>query len=179
MPSSSSLPAQNCPRPRAFGDVPATHRAAVALPAQAERVRTVRHFISRSLAAWGVSDDDREAAMLIVSELAGNAAWHGRTDMKVVLALAGSALHLVVADYGAPADDSAGRSCAPEEQYGRGLGIVHSLAERLTISPGPEGWQVAAVLRTGSGRRDHGRAGTEGECAVTDTVAGSPSAEAA
>ncbi|NBM16854.1 hypothetical protein GUY61_14715 [Streptomyces sp. GC420] len=140
-----------------------------------EQVRTVRRFTSQTLTNWGLGDDDRGAAVLIVSELAGNAARHGQSDMEILLALAGSALHLVVADSGGSAgpsaDPSAGRFHGPEEHYGRGLNIVRSLAERLTVRQDPEGWRGGVLLRTGTVRGNHQQVGAEGEWAVTDVVA--------
>jgi MFS family permease len=61
--------------------------AAMALPTQAALVESLRRFTNDLLRFWRIGDAKREAAVLIVDELAINAVQHGRTDMTLLLAL--------------------------------------------------------------------------------------------
>ncbi|WP_399897713.1 ATP-binding protein [Streptomyces sp. BBFR51] len=113
------------------------------MEAHEQGVRTTRHFTAAVLVRWGVHGEDREAAVLIVSELATNAVRHGRSDLTVALALAGDTLHIDVTDHGEP-------SASPEPpapgECGRGLDIVGCLADRTETVCRPWGRQVSAVL---------------------------------
>ncbi|MBO3681418.1 ATP-binding protein [Streptomyces sp. NEAU-YJ-81] len=74
--------------------------AAIALLAEASQVRTARRFVAANLARWRVAEADRDRAELIVSELAGNAARHGGTDMTVHLSLIDRDIRVDVIDTG-------------------------------------------------------------------------------
>ncbi|MGO4421365.1 ATP-binding protein [Streptomyces sp. MCAF7] len=64
----------------------------IALPAEERWVRTARRFAVSLLARWGVAPEDQDSVLLIVGELAGNAAQHGRADMIVSLTFEGRAV---------------------------------------------------------------------------------------
>jgi anti-sigma regulatory factor (Ser/Thr protein kinase) len=105
-------------------------RALLSLPAKAHCVPAARRFASEILIRWGVPDGAREDAELIVSELATNAALHGRCDLTVGLILDAGILHVMVSDTGGDAAPRAARGGSPDEQ-GRGLDIVGVLAQRM------------------------------------------------
>ena len=122
-------------------------RAMIALPAQACRVRTVRAFVSGLLKCWGVTGQDRDSAVLVVSELAGNAAQHGGSEMTVSVSLAAQDLCIDVVDTGSSTDLPRPRGTCADEEHGRGLGIVECLAEWIDIRAQPDSWHCGVGLR--------------------------------
>lgn len=121
-------------------------QAAIALPAQECHVRTARWFATALLLSWQVTEDDQASALLIVSELAGNAAEHGRSEMAVHLALKDRALHIDVADSGEPASSPRARSGDADDEHGRGLSIVEFLADRTETAEDQGGRRVRTTL---------------------------------
>ncbi|WP_331772839.1 ATP-binding protein (plasmid) [Embleya sp. NBC_00888] len=119
--------------------------AATALPAQECRVSDARRFARALLASWGVTGDDLDSAVLIVGELAANAARHGRADMTLVLTLTDRVLNVEVVDSGEP-DEHPHPPCADDE-HGRGLAIVEHLAESIDIREEPRRHTTHATLR--------------------------------
>ncbi|MEU0600655.1 ATP-binding protein [Streptomyces sp. NPDC006393] len=103
--------------------------AAMTLHAEAALVRSVRRFADALLSLWRIGDETRDAAVLIVDELAVNAVEHGRTDMTLLLTLDGAILRMAVADTGAHAPRR-GAGGDPDE-HGRGVGIIQHLSERF------------------------------------------------
>src|SRR5689334_17466648 len=111
----SPLPPRGCPR-----------QALLTLPAQEAHVSATRHFTADLLESWSIPQNERDSAVLIVDELAANAARYGHEYMTLQLALDHHTLHIVVVDSGTDVD----RPChdvAPDE-HGRGTGIVECLA---------------------------------------------------
>ncbi|RZD76774.1 ATP-binding protein [Streptomyces albidoflavus] len=118
-------------------------RASVVLPAEVARVRDARHFATAVLAQWGLNVDDHAAALLVVGELAANAAQHGRSSMLVGLAVVGSTLQIDVCDFGALVRRG---PAAPADERGRGLAIVDCLADSTVTCHAVHGRRVHAVL---------------------------------
>lgn len=119
--------------------------AVISAPAQKCHVSAVRRHAAACLSAWQLTDDDQHWSLLIVGELAGNAAAHGRADMTVSLDLSDLNLSIQVTDYGEPSHASGHPS--PEDESGRGIGIVCRLAESLDSSTTQDGTHVRAVYR--------------------------------
>ncbi|MEV4615273.1 ATP-binding protein [Kitasatospora sp. NPDC049258] len=122
------------PGPRGDGcpaeDRPPRRHGLLVLAAEEHLVCTVRHYVSAVLAGWGVGEGARDAAVLIVGELAANAAAYGGAQMSVSLSLCERALCVEVADFGAVPPARACRRLPREEgEHGRGLAIVHHLAD--------------------------------------------------
>lgn len=101
----------------------------IALPAEERWVRTARRFAVSLLARWDVTPEDQDSVLLIVGELAGNAAQHGRADMIVSLTFEGRAVCIEVADSGASASLPHSRRPDAHDEHGRGVGIVEYLAD--------------------------------------------------
>lgn len=101
----------------------------IALPAEERWVHTARHFAASLLARWDVVPEDQDSVLLIVGELAGNAAQHGRADMIVSLTFEGRAVRIEVADSGATAPSPHLRCTSAHDEHGRGVGIVELLAD--------------------------------------------------
>ncbi|WP_405864594.1 MULTISPECIES: ATP-binding protein [unclassified Streptomyces] len=124
---------------------PPDHSAVIALPADASRVRTARRFVTAHLIHWQVAQAEQDRAELIVSELAGNAARHGRTDMTIRISLVDRDLRIDVTDSGSPAS-SRSLLPAPSDEAGRGLRLVGLLADWTAIRPHMQGWRACAGL---------------------------------
>jgi anti-sigma regulatory factor (Ser/Thr protein kinase) len=128
---------------------PSNRVATLAVPAEPCRVVSVRAWASSALEAWGVNADSQDAALLVIAELAANAARYGRSELSVLLSLTMTALQIEVADSGAPKG-----SCMPypeldEDEHGRGLGIVEMLADEVKTHRGTAGWRTRACLQLG------------------------------
>ncbi|MFJ3307335.1 ATP-binding protein [Streptomyces sp. NPDC086549] len=140
----------------------------IAVPAQERWVGTARHFAASLLARWGVVSEDQDSVLLIVGELAGNAAQHGRADMIVSLTFEGQAVCVEVADSGARAPSPHPRCTDGSDEHGRGVGIVELLADwtetleeperrrdraglRVATAPAESPWAGSVLARAGSG----------------------------
>jgi anti-sigma regulatory factor (Ser/Thr protein kinase) len=143
--------------PHSHGSAPhdsPAHRArhaALSALADASRLRDIRQFTSAILARWHVADSDLDSCLLIVSELAGNSAQHGRSRLTVHLTLSNHTVRIDVADHGAavehPAEDTvSGDPC----EHGRGLSIVQALADHCETQRANSGWHTRATLRIAS-----------------------------
>ncbi|WP_331773345.1 ATP-binding protein (plasmid) [Embleya sp. NBC_00888] len=121
--------------------------AAAALPARECRVSEARHFARALLALWGVAGDDLDSAVLVVGELAGNAARHGRADMTLTLTLTDRVLGIEVTDCGKP--DERLHPPRADDEHGRGLAIVEHLVENLDTREEPRRRTTHATLRLG------------------------------
>jgi len=136
VPVSRRLPPKASAVQTAPADDPAlatTHQALLSLPATDDQVRTARKFTSHVLGHWRLAPDDRDSAVLIISELATNASRHGRSEMTVRLALCQQILNIVVSDTGRPCPTSSEPACADPDEHGRGLDIVELLAHWFAI----------------------------------------------
>lgn len=125
---------------------PACRHAVIALPAERSRVRTVRRFVLAHLNRWGVAEEDRDRIELIVGELAGNSACHGRSEMTVHLSLVGRDVCVDVLDSGQPARPRP-HSTRSRDERGRGLGIVGQLADWTHTRHQQHGRRARAGLR--------------------------------
>jgi hypothetical protein len=72
---------------------PCRRQALRTLPAH---VSAARHFAADLLETWSVPTSERDSAVLIVDELAANAAQYGHERMTLLLALDHDTLHIVV-----------------------------------------------------------------------------------
>jgi serine/threonine-protein kinase RsbW len=106
------------------------------LPAQADSVAIARRIVVRWLRVWGVPEELRETARLVVSELFTNAVLHTDSGQVVCrVEVGGGRLRIEVADQGlgldeAPEDGGGlpGGAGDAEAENGRGLMLVDALA---------------------------------------------------
>lgn len=120
-------------------------KAEVTLPAAVSSVPTARHFTESILTAWSLSEL-AWPAMLIVSELAANAALHARGDAFTIRISSGAeGVRLEVSDSSARLPQQ--RSYADDATTGRGLRLVSSLAQDWGVDPGPSGKTIWVLLR--------------------------------
>jgi Histidine kinase-like ATPase domain len=117
------------------------------VPAQ---IGPARQFLARVLGGWPTADD----AALCLSELAANAILHSRSaepggQFTVRVQLTGHDLRVEVADGGGPWVWTA----YPDEQHGRGLLIVDSLARSWGQSDGSDDGRIVwyEMTLTGNG----------------------------
>ncbi|MFF2146227.1 MULTISPECIES: ATP-binding protein [unclassified Kitasatospora] len=129
------LPARGCCR----------RQALLTLPAQEALVSAARHFTAELLESWSIPQDERDSAVLIVDELAANAARYGHECMTLQLVLDHHVLHIVVVDSGADVGRPS-HHIAPDE-HGRGNGIVEFLSQSTEVRQAPEGREVHACLQ--------------------------------
>ncbi|MEV0375300.1 ATP-binding protein [Streptomyces sp. NPDC050636] len=135
--------------------------ASLELQAVLPAARQARTFTEESLRLWGEGEELIDAAVLIVCELATNAIRHGAQPLPpesgrdprpepvfvLRLALQPDGLHIEVRDGSAilPVRRAAGR----EDDCGRGLLIIATLAESWTCGLNPDGgkWVRASLSR--------------------------------
>ncbi|MFB7550282.1 ATP-binding protein [Streptomyces sp. NPDC056154] len=130
----SPLPPRGCRR-----------EALLTLPAQEAHVSAARHFAADLLENWSIPQNERDSAVLIVDELAANAARYGHEYMTVQLAVDHHTLHIVVVDSGT-ATERTHHDVAPDE-HGRGNGIVECLAQSTEVHQALDGRRVHACLQ--------------------------------
>lgn len=118
----------------------------IAAPAVARQVGVVRRFVAVHVSRWGLTEHDRDCVVLIVGELAGNAARHGGGVMTVSVSLDDRDVSIEVVDRG-PSQRDAHAPIVDEQERGRGLGIVEHLACSTEFSAEPDGWRSRAGLR--------------------------------
>ncbi|MFI0538160.1 ATP-binding protein [Streptomyces sp. WSLK1-3] len=121
--------------------------ALLATPAEAARVPVARRFTRVVAARWGLSQETRDAAELIVGELAGNAARHGRSAMNLCLILAPAMLRITLDDFGTERNPSRESAADDPCEHGRGLAIINYLADWMHIQPGTSSHRVHVGLR--------------------------------
>jgi anti-sigma regulatory factor (Ser/Thr protein kinase) len=118
----------------------------VTLPGVPSSVPPARHFVERTLEAWGLEHLCWTAALL-VSELATNAALHAGTDFRVVVERVGGdsgRLRVSVHD-GSPQLPRARRT-SDEATTGRGLRLVQELAAAWGVTPHPAGQEAGKAV---------------------------------
>jgi len=92
-------------------------------------VRQAREFVAGVLRQ--ASEELRDRAVLITSELATNAIRHAHTGFTVTTTLTAEEIHIAVTDTGRAVPLL--RNPDPSETHGRGLLIVNSLADRWGV----------------------------------------------
>jgi DNA-binding NarL/FixJ family response regulator len=104
----------------------------------AQTPRAARRFVSQALTAWDDDDGDlADTVTLLVSELVTNAVVHAGSDVEVTVRLTSAAARIEVTD--TSAESISPRDAADDEDSGRGLALVGSLAERWGVRPAPGG----------------------------------------
>ncbi|WP_069172056.1 ATP-binding protein [Streptomyces griseus] len=115
-----------------------TRQFTVLLSPTRRAARLARLLTTAHLGDWGLPT---EAAAHIVAELAANAVFHGRVpgrDFRLGLSVRGPVLRIEVTDArGERLPPGAVTVPGPEEESGRGLVIVATLADRWGVVPGP------------------------------------------
>ena len=98
----------------------------------AQTPRAARRFVTQALSALG-DEDLADTITLLVSELVTNAVVHAGSDVEVLVRLTSTAARVEVTD--ASAESPAPRDATSEEDSGRGLALVGTLARRWGVRP--------------------------------------------
>ncbi|WP_307821642.1 ATP-binding protein [Streptomyces coffeae] len=105
------------------------------LPALSTSVAEARRQVVFRLRSWGVGQDTRDSAELVVSELFTNAVRHTSSeDVRCSLQLIGARLRLEVADQGCARSVPQARSVGVDQEGGRGLMLVEALSEAWGVT---------------------------------------------
>jgi hypothetical protein len=110
--------------------------AVLSCSAALSSVTEARHFLTATLAAWGVEGYDM-GARIVVTELAANAALHARSDYTVRIRHEGTRLVVEVADQSPKLPRF--RPVSAEATTGRGLRLVEVLSHAWGAAPDPTG----------------------------------------
>jgi DNA-binding response OmpR family regulator len=100
--------------------------------------RAARRFVTQALTGWDDEEGDlTDTVTLLVSELVTNAVIHAGSEVEVMVRLTATAARIEVTD-------ASGRALAPrnatnDEDSGRGLALVDSLARRWGVRPADGG----------------------------------------
>ncbi|MEU6513772.1 ATP-binding protein [Streptomyces sp. NPDC046978] len=124
---------------------PARH-ALLVMPARPASVRSARHIAEALLRRWDLCADDRYTAVLVVDELAANAAEHGHRRLTLRLDLGPDVLRVRARDHGGGRRPARPGQDTDPDEHGRGLAIIDALAARMEIRRDAAGWCVAVEL---------------------------------
>jgi anti-sigma regulatory factor (Ser/Thr protein kinase) len=134
-----------------WGQPPARLDAAshLALPPEPASVARARAFLAQHVPPDGVA---REAAELLVSELATNVVLHARTAMDVAVATQDDQVIVAVTDGSdaLPRGVGAARGAAGPPESGRGMFLLDQLATDWGVAPRAKGKTIWFVVTTGS-----------------------------
>jgi anti-sigma regulatory factor (Ser/Thr protein kinase) len=104
-----------------------------------------RGLVRAMLASWGVTDDDAYDALLVVSELVGNATRHsGHAAAHIEVSLDALGLLVAVRDGSAVVPER--REVGPLDESGRGYLIIEGLAMQWGVGDEPDGKRVWVML---------------------------------
>ena len=123
------------------------------IPAEPRAVGQARRFAAETFERWGVSAEAAGDAVLLVSELVTNAVLHGREPIVLRVRQASDAVVIEVFD-GATFLPRRLRP-TPDDEHGRGLQLVASLADRWGTRPLRDGkavWCVVSLSRAAPSR---------------------------
>jgi len=126
----------------------------VTVPHERTGVRLARHAFADQLEAAGVRPEDREDAMLVLSELVSNAVKHAAPlpsgDIRVRWEILDDVLHIEITDGGAGTRPHASVP-ALSALGGRGLDIVRTVSTHWGVTGGEGSVTVWAEVSRGAG----------------------------
>lgn len=97
-----------------------------------QSARAARRFVTEALTGWDDDEGDLiDTVTLLVSELVTNAVLHAGSEVEVMVRLTDTAARIEVTD--ASAESIAPRDAAIDEDHGRGLALVGTLARRWGV----------------------------------------------
>ncbi len=141
-------PAPSGPEPRA--DDPDTRSADFEVAPDKASVAWARHRLRGQLTRWGIEATACEEPVLVLSELVTNALLHSRSrTIRCRLELTDSLLYLAVTDQGGTAGNPPALEQDADNEEGRGLHLVSTLAETWGHTRENQGLRVWALLPIG------------------------------
>ena len=133
----------------ATGSEPSDVAASVSVPHEGAGVRVARHAFAEELAAAGVPPEDRDDAMLVLSELVSNAVKHAAPlpsgQITVRWEVRADVLHIETVDGGAGTRPHA-TVAALSALGGRGLEIVRSISSEWGVTEAQDSVTVWAEV---------------------------------
>lgn len=108
----------------------------ILLDADLRNAGVARQFVDSALEGWGLGDV-AEVVKLLVSELVTNAIVHARTEVDVAVKLTPTTTRVEVSDRSEAAPEA--RHATADDESGRGLAFVESLAQAWGVRPRPGG----------------------------------------
>ncbi len=124
----------------------------VTMSVGAQDLAAARQFVSAHATAFGLADDQLGDVALVVTELITNSIEHGAGQARLRVWTDGSRLLCEVFDKGWFSDPLAGLRPAPADQpHGRGLLLVNSLADLVTLHVDEHGTAIRAHFGRGRG----------------------------
>ncbi|MHA4819922.1 ATP-binding protein [Streptomyces aculeolatus] len=125
----------------------AAHGESFELVARAAAAAEARAHVRRLLGRWRLCDDVCATAQLVISELVTNAVLHASGGRIVCrLALRAPGVRLEVRDQGGSYAVPIRTVAGPEDECGRGLGLVAALSEAWGAEPSGPGFAVWATI---------------------------------
>ena len=124
--------------------------ASLTVSSHAADVRQCREFAVDTLTGWGEDPETALTAELVVSELVTNSVRYARPPLSLLLSVPESGVVVEVRDHGGTAPRL--RSAAPDDEGGRGLMIVATLAFRWGTRLLPDGGKAVWCCLGRSGR---------------------------
>ena len=112
-------------RQRRPDDVGATE--ALRLPPEPSSARAARRFAAATLDGWRCDEGVVDTVLLLLSEVVSNAILHARTELEVWLEARSGVVRVEVVDGAAMPIHR--RPSGPDDQSGRGTGLIETLSE--------------------------------------------------
>lgn len=117
--------------------------AASPFPHELGSIPAARRWLRSVLADWSLPAATTEDVMLMANELTTNVVLHAGTDYQLKVILDGPRVRVEVSDHSPDSPHANGQwGMAPENDGGRGLAIVETLASRWGSRPTAEGKTV-------------------------------------
>lgn len=131
--------------------------ASVSVPHESTGVRIARHTFADQLEAVGVPEEERDDAVLVISELVSNAVKHAAPlpsgEIRVRWRVHDDLLHVEITDGGAGTRPYASVA-ALSALGGRGLDIVRTVSTEWGVTEGEDSVTVWAQVPRRGGRAD-------------------------
>ncbi|WP_433610389.1 ATP-binding protein [Dactylosporangium sp. CA-139114] len=110
-------------------------RLSLSLPRDTTTVPLTRRVLDAALAVFAVTTDCREDIGLAVGEACANAVQHAEngTDYEVTVTIHEDRCIIDVVDEGMGLDSVAPKDVGPDAESGRGLKIIHALADMVEL----------------------------------------------
>ncbi len=146
------MPAAGSSAALAFHAEPVWRSDRFRLEPRPEVVSGARRRVTRRLELWGVPQEVRDAAVLVVSELVTNAVIHtGSGEVVCEVSLGAGSLRVEVLDDGGGWRGPRRQDAGPRRECGRGLALVEQLADAWGVLPRATGgravWAALHVPR--------------------------------
>lgn len=127
------------------------HAVSYSVAADLRAVAQARHFVLRTLAAWGIEEDTADNAILCLSELVTNAIIHTDAGCEIRVVLDRDVLTTTVRDGGSTVVvDPRNVTVDPLAEHGRGLQLVDAVSTRWGSELDAVGMTVWFVLEPAS-----------------------------